>query len=186
MDAIRWRRSVRDFAPQPLAAEVVKEILEAGRLAPSSSNQQAWHFIVIDDPVLLRAIPEQTPPVTGRIIAFVRSCPLVVVGCYTTRLTHRIAGWFGHENQLIDVTIALTQMTLAATALGVGSCWIGWFSEKKLKKMLAIPDQYRIAALIAFGYPADPTSEAGIGGIKPRPRKKLSEITSRNRFGTPL
>jgi len=186
IDAVRWRRSVRRFAPRPLEPAIVREILEAGRLAPSSSNQQAWHFVAVDDPELIHAIPNQVPPATSRIISFARSAALIVVGCYTQSLTHRIGSLFGHENHVIDVSIALTQMTLAATALGVGSCWIGWFSEKKLKNLLGIPTQYRIAALVAFGYPADPSTDEGIGGIKPRPRKALAEIASRNRFGTPF
>ncbi len=186
IDAIRWRRSVRKFAARPLEPAVIQEILEAGRLAPSSSNQQAWQFVAVDDPNLIRAVPDQVPLATSRVISFCRSAALIVVGCYTQNLTHRIGRVFGHENHVIDVSIAMTQMTLAATALGVGSCWIGWFSEKKMKKMLAIPNRYRIAALLAFGYPADASTDEGIGGIKPRPRKAMSEIASRNRFGTPF
>lgn len=186
MDAIKWRRSVRKFAARPLAPEDVREILEAGRLAPSSSNQQAWHFLAVDDPALIRAIPDQVPPATGRIISFARASALIVAGCYTRNLTHRIGSLFGHENHLIDVSIALTQMTLAATSLGVGSCWIGWFSEAKLQKLLSIPKRYRIAALVAFGYPANASTDEGIAGIKSRSRKPLPEIASRNKFGNPL
>lgn len=186
IEAIKWRRSVRHFAPRKIERDTIRQILEAGRLAPSSSNQQAWHFIVIDDEKIIRVIPDQVPAGTGDIISFAREAALIVVGCYARNITHRIAQLFGHENSLIDIAIAMTQMTLAATGLGVGTCWIGWFSEKRLKKLLRITDQYRIACMLALGYPAEKSTAEGIGGIKPRPRKVLKEIVSYNRFGVGL
>ena len=181
--AIQWRRSVRRFSVQKIEREKILQILEAGRLAPSSSNRQAWHFVVVDDPAIIKQIPRTVPIGTRRIVTFIEEAPLVIVGCYSKAYTHIIAQLTGHENHLIDVSIALTHMTLAATELGIGSCWVGWFGESRLQRLLALPRKYKIVALLVFGYPVERSNEQSIGGIPPRPRKALSEIVSRNKFG---
>lgn len=182
-NAIKWRRSVRKFSARPVEREKLLQILEAGRLAPSSSNQQAWHFVVIDDRQTIKQIPKQVALGSKIAVSWLNEAPVVVAGCYTKALTHHIARAFGHENHLIDVSIALTQIVLAATALQIGSCFVGWFNQKKLKKLLAVPANYQIACLVAFGYPADASTAESIGGIPARPRKKLEEIVSFNRWG---
>jgi nitroreductase len=182
-EVIKWRRSVREFNPQPIEKEKLLQILEAGRLAPSSSNRQAWHFIVIDDKKLLEQIPKQVAMGERIIIPWLKDAAVVIAGCYSKTLTHYIAQAFDHENYLIDVSIALTQMVLVATELGIGTCYIGWFNQKKLKALLGIPSGYKIACLVAMGYPAEKSTSEGIGGIAPKSRKKLKEIVSYNKFG---
>jgi nitroreductase len=182
-EAIKWRRSVRKFSSQKIERDKVLQILEAARLAPSSSNRQAWHFLVIDDPLIIKQIPDTAPVGTRRIITFMENAPLVVVGCYSKAFTHYVAQLAGHENHLVDVSIALTHMTLAATELGIGSCWVGWYGESKLRTILKIPRRYRVVALLVLGYPAEPSTEESIAGIPPRPRKSLNEIVSHNKFG---
>lgn len=186
LEVIKWRRSIREFLPQKIEQEKILKILEAGRLAPSSSNRQAWHFIVVDDENLIKKIPEKVIVGTKSIISWIKNAPLVIVGCYTKKITHYIAGLYGHENHLIDISIAMTNMVLEATELGIGSCFIGWFNEKHLKGLLKIPDSYRIAMLVVLGYPKNPSTQDGIGGIKPRPRKELKEIVSHNIWGREL
>ncbi|MEO0136275.1 MAG: nitroreductase family protein [candidate division WOR-3 bacterium] len=185
-ETIKWRRSIRKFSSQKIEREKLLRILEAGRLAPSSSNRQAWHFVVVEDEGLIRQIPEKVVPGTKSIISWIKEAPLVIVGCYTQALTHFLARLYGHENHLIDISIAMTHMVLEATELGIGTCFVGWFNEKHLKKLLKIPAHYRIAMLIALGYPAEPSTPEGIGGIKPRPRKELKEIVSYNEWGKKL
>lgn len=186
LEVIKWRRSIREFLPQKIEQEKILKILEAGRLAPSSSNRQAWHFIVVDDENLIKKIPEKVIVGTKSIISWIKNAPLVIVGCYTKKITHYIAGLYRHENHLIDISIAMTHMVLEATELGIGSCFIGWFNEKHLKGLLKIPDSYRIALLVVLGYPKNPSTQEGIGGIKPRPRKELKEIVSHNIWGREL
>jgi len=183
-NTIKWRRSVRKYSSQKIEPEIVRQILEAGQLAPSSSNAQGWHFVVVDDKNLIQAIPGQAPLGVDRVTSFARGAAMIIVGCYTRRLTHLIAQVFDHENHLIDIAIAMTHMTLAATGLGIGTCWIGWFSDRKLRKLLGIPNRYKVACLLALGYPAEKSTADGIGGLKPRPRKGLREIVSFNKFGS--
>lgn len=186
LEVIKWRRSIREFSPQKIEQEKVLKILEAGRLAPSSSNRQAWHFIVVDDKNLIKKIPEKVIIGTKGIISWIKDAPLVIVGCYTKKITHYIADLYGHENHLIDISIAMTHMVLEATELGIGSCFIGWFNERYLKSLLKIPHSYRIAMLVVLGYPKNPSTQEGIGGIKSRPRKELKEIVSHNIWGEAL
>ncbi len=177
---------MRRFSDAKIGREEIMQILDAGRLAPSSSNRQAWHFVAVDDPSIISQIPETAPAGTRRIISFVGKAPVVIVGCYTKALTHYLAQLTGHENHLIDVTIAMTHMTLAATALGIGTCWVGWFGESRLRGLLGIPRSYKIAVILALGYPAEPSSEGSIGSIPARPRKDLEDIVSHNKFGQPF
>lgn len=181
--AIQWRRSVRRFSTQKIEREKILQILEAGRLAPSSSNRQAWHFVVVDDPSIINQMPRTVPVGTRRIVTFIEDAPLVIIGCYSKAFTHVIAQLAGHENHLIDVSIAMAHMTLAATELGIGTCWVGWFGESRLQRLLGLPRKYKIVALLVLGYPAERSSKASIGGIPPRPRKSISDIVSYNRFG---
>lgn len=174
---------MRTFSAQKIEREKILQILEAGRLAPSSSNRQAWHFVVVDAPALIEQIPDTAPAGTRRIISFVGKAPLVIVGCCTKALTHYLAQLTGHENHLIDVSIAMTQMTLAATGLGIGTCWVGWFGESRLRNLLKLPRKYKAVALLVMGYPAEPSTEEAIGGIPATPRKTLEDIVSHNRFG---
>jgi len=181
-EAIRWRRSVRKFSPQRIEREKIIRILEAARLAPSSSNRQAWHFVVIDDKSLIEQIPKQVTMGTRAIIPWLKDAPVVIAGCYTKAITHIIAQLFGHENYLVDVSIAMSHIALAATTLGIGTCFVGWFNESKLKRLLGIPLQYKVAVLLALGYPADASTKDSIGNVAPRSRKNLNEIVSYNRF----
>jgi len=183
---ISWRRSVRRFKDQPIEKEKLLQILDAARVAPSSSNSQPWHFIVVDDKDKIGRIARAAPPGTRSIISFSQKAAAIIVACYRKKLTHEIARIFGHENHLIDVAIATDHLVLRATDLGIGTCWIGWFNEKELKRMLKIPSGFKIAALVALGYPAEESTNEGIGGIAPGARKGLSEITSYNTFGVPI
>ena len=181
--AIKWRRSVRKFSAQKIERDKVIQILEAARLAPSSSNRQAWHFVVVDEPSIIKQIPDTVPTGTRRIVSFMKEAPLVIVGCYSKAFTHYVAQLAGHENHLVDVSIAMTHMTLAATELGIGSCWVGWYGESKLRTLLKLPRRFKVVALLVLGYPAERSTEEAIAGIPVRPRKQLAEITSRNIFG---
>ena len=185
--AIQWRRSVRNFSNKKIEKEKLEQILDAARLAPSSCNSQSWHFVVIDDPSIIEMIPKQVALGDRMIVTWMKEAPCVIAGCFTQAILHRISRMFDHNNHLIDISIAMTHICLAATALGIGSCFVGWFHTKKLKKLLGLPARFQIATLLVLGYPPSQESDdQGIAGIKARPRKKLDEIVSLNKYGNKL
>jgi nitroreductase len=181
LDVIKLRRSVRIFNGKPIEREKIDLILEAARLAPSSCNSQPWRFIVVEDKELLKKVAKAQP--TPNVNKFLQNAGVIIVCVDEPKLfVHKAADIVNRDNQRIDVGIAMEHMVLVASEIGIGSCWIGWFSEKKIKDLLRIPDKKTISVLLALGYPVEKTDENGIGGIKSRPRKSLSQIASSNYY----
>ena len=160
VDIILSRRSIRRYEKREIPEEVMKRILEAGRQAPSAKNIQPWHFIVITDDEIKEELSR------GRYSKFIGDSPVVIVGCADLRSSRKWA--------VVDTTIAMQNMVIAAWALGIGSCWVGDFDEEQVRELLGIPDGWKVVALITFGYPAERP--------KARPKKSLEEIVSYNRF----
>jgi nitroreductase len=158
LDVIFNRVSVRHYADKPVPDKVLKNVLKAGRLAPSAMNAQPWHFIVIKDPETKYALSHR------RWTGFVKDCAFIIVGCGERRFR-----W-----STVDVTIALQNMVIAAEAQGLGSCWIGDFNKSEVKELLGIPGNVSVVALVAFGYPAEKPA--------PRTKKSLEEIVHYERF----
>lgn len=161
IDAVLSRRSIRNYEKKEIPNEVLDQILEAGRLAPSAANKQPWHFVVVTDEEIKRELSK------GLFSRFIKDAPLTIVGCAHK---DRIAGRWS----VISTTIALQNMVIAAWALGVGSCWIGAFGEDKVRKLLSIPDRYHVVAVIPFGYPTKIP--------KPKRKKSIDKISSFNKF----
>jgi len=161
MEAIRARRSIRNFLDRPVEEELLLAVLEAGRIAPSARNMQDWRFIVVRD-----AATRQMLAGAARDQQFVGQAPVVIAACGTSDLVMTC----GQPAYAIDVAIALDHMTLAAAALGLGTCWIGAFYEDKVKEILGVPQEIRVVALLPLGYPAEEPS--------PRPRKSLDEVVA--------
>jgi len=161
IEVVLSRRSIRRYEQKEIPRDVLDKILEAGRQAPSAANKQPWHFIVLTDSKIKRELSK------GLFNRFIKDAPVTVVGC-----THKdlIAGKWS----LVSTTIALQNMVIAAWAMGIGSCWIGDFKEEKVKRLLSIPENWNVGALVSFGYPAE----------KPHSRKKKSmeEIVGFNKF----
>lgn len=158
LDVIFSRRSVRRYKSAPVPDEVLHNILEAGRLAPSADNAQPWHFIVVTDSKIKHELSK------GPWRRFIKDSAFTIVGC----------GYKRDKWSTVDVAIALENMVLAAEAQGVGSCWIGAFEEEDVKELLDIPDDLKVVALVSFGYPAEKPSSQG--------KKSLKEIIHYNKF----
>jgi len=162
VDAILSRRSVRRYEDREIPEGLMNQILEAGRQAPSAANRQPIRFIIVKEPEMAKKFSNM--PFNG----FVKNAPAVIVGCADIKslLTGKWA--------VVDATIAMQNMVVAAWALGIGSCWIGAFDEKQVKESLKIPEKWKVVALITLGYPAE----------RPRPAKKkqLEELFSFNTF----
>jgi nitroreductase len=162
VDSILSRRSVRKYENKEIPQEVVDHILEAGRQAPSAINKQPIRFVVVKDGELTRNFS------SALFNRFIKDAPMVIVGCADIKslLTGKWA--------IIDATIALQNMVIAAWSLGVGSCWIGAFDEDKIKQLLKIPQNWKIVALVTFGYPAEEP--------KPKKKKAIEELFGFNSF----
>jgi nitroreductase len=150
MDAIKTRKSVRAYLDRPIEDEKLNAVLEAARLAPSASNRQEWRFVVVREPETRKKLAA----VAGGQ-AFVAEAPLLIVACAETD-GHVMR--CGQPCYPIDVAIALDHMSLAAVEVGLGSCWIGLFDEKKVKEILQIPEEIRVVELLPLGYPKDPAA----------------------------
>jgi len=149
VDAIKTRKSVRKYLDKPVEDEKLNVILEAGRLAPSASNRQEWRFVVVRDAQTRRKLAE-----AASSQSFVGQAPVAIVACAETD-GHVMR--CGQPCYPIDVAIALDHMSLAATELGLGTCWIGAFNEQKVKEILGIPKEIRVVQLMPLGYPSDPS-----------------------------
>lgn len=183
-EVIKYRRSIRKFSDRKIDRADLLVILEAARLAPSAQNSQPWHFIVVQDEKMIREIANCVPVGFVRINSWMEKAAAIIVCCSKPKVfAHRLARIFVRDLHLIDLAITIENMVLMATDLGIGSCWVGWFSEKKVKKLLRIPDGYDVGMLLPLGYPENESNEMGLGGVPPRARKHLEKIVSYEIFG---
>jgi nitroreductase len=164
-DTVRTVLAVREFTDQPLREECVRRIAEAAHLTASSQNGQPWHFVFVRDKEMLRKIAEAD--VHGPYVA---QAPLAVVAAYDEKNRFGVS----------DVSRAIQSMILVAWSEGIGSNWTGWGGLEAVNKLLDIPDNYKVLAVVPFGYPARP-----LGGGR-KNRKPLGEVISRERFGEPF
>ncbi|MBN2543343.1 nitroreductase family protein [bacterium] len=165
-EAIMSRYSVRAYKSEPIEDEKLELVLDAARLAPSASNAQEWKFIVVKEPQLRESMIE-----AAHDQVFVGEAPVIIVG---VSLDPEHLMRCGVSAGVVDLTIAIDHITLQAAELGLGTCWIGSFYQDKVKRLLNIPDEYKVISLTPLGYPADKP--------KPKSRKKLDEIIVYNRF----
>ena len=169
-EIIQARRSVRAYSARPVRREDILAICEAARLAPSACNSQTWRFVAVTDPSRIQRLCDEgmRPVVRNK---WLRTAPVIIAGCSQLDIVaNRIGtGVTGIEYYQMDLGIAMEHMVLKATELGLGTCWIGWFNENKVKEVLQIPRRVRVTALLSVGHPEEPLPEA-------RSRKPLDKI----------
>ena len=146
LDCIQKRFSVRKFLNKPVEQEKIDTLLEAARLAPSASNKQTWHFVVIRD-------QEKRKQLTNicRRQKFVSEAPITIAVC-NSNLDYIMT--CGQKAPVIDGAIAGEHIVLQAVELGLGSCWIGAFYHDKMAELINLPQGYEIIGLLPIGYPA--------------------------------
>ncbi len=183
MAAIRRRRSIRAYKDQPIEDEKIELLLEAARLAPSSSNSQPWHFIVVRKKELIESLSRCVLIGTTFVNRWMTSAPCVIVACGKR---NPVIAWgaktLGIDLLHVDVAIAVEHIVLTASELDLGTCWIGWFSDKKVKKLLGIPQNLKVIALLTVGYPGNPSTSESIGNQPQKNRKNLKDIYSLNQY----
>lgn len=172
LELARNRKSARKYSSKPVPRELIEQCLEAARLAPSACNSQPWTFIVVDNEEKKNEIARQTMTGLYKMNAWTETAPvIVVVLTERSRYAARMGGTLrGVKYSLIDIGIACDHFTLQAEELGLGTCWIGWFNERKLKKILDLPKSAKIDVVISLGYP-HPDSPP-----REKRRKPLDEI----------
>jgi nitroreductase len=165
------RESTRHYAPTPVPREALERCLEAARLAPSACNSQPWHFVVVDSEPLRGRLAREAFSGLYSMNRFAEEAPALIV-VVTDRSTYiaRLGGQFrGMQYSLVDIGIAGEHLALQAAEEGLGTCWLGWFNEKAVKRTLGLPRGARVDILISLGYPAEP-------GVRGKQRKTLDEI----------
>ena len=164
-ECIRKRRDIRSFLKKDVPEDVIKKILEAGRLSPSAMNLQPWNFIVIRNKETLKELGELC--LSGRFVAWASFAVVVI--------TEPNNKW--HE---IDGARAVQNMSLAAWNEGVGTCWVGAIDRDKVKERLNIPKNLHVLTILPFGYPEEFTVK------RKKDRKRLEEVVHWERFGGKL
>ena len=162
IDIIMSRRSIRKYEPKEISQNALEKILEAGRSAPSANNGQPWRFIVLSDPEIKEKLSH------GQWNTFIKNSAVTIVGCAFE------GSEYARKWSTIDTTIAMQNMIIAAWSLGIGSCWVGDFDEAEVRKLLAVPKDWKIISLLSLGYPDEAPETTS--------RKQLTEIMSYNRF----
>ena len=201
-EAIRTRKSIRRFKPDPIPEEKIKLLLESARLAPSGTNTQPWRFIVVKDDdtkvKLQRASHNQR---------HIKRAPIIIVCCadlkafreFPQRVDELIeSGALPERTREVfipylekgmstvtrdalmvaaaaNVSIAVEHIVLQAVEIGLGTCWVRWYEDNKVKEILDIPEHIEVMALLPVGIPDEDPS--------PRPRLSLDKIVFSEKYG---
>ena len=163
IEAIRSRRSIRQYRSEALPEDKVMQVLEAGRWAPSAGNRHPWRFVVVRDNALRKRLADIAP--FGRFMA---QAPVTIAVVIDPQ---------GSNHPVEDGAAATQNMLLAAHALGLGACWIGSYGsayEDEAKGILGIPADRRVLSLVSLGYAAESPH---------KDRIELSALVSYERYG---
>ena len=177
MDIIKGRRSVRKYDDKEVPDEILNQVLEAVRWAPSWANTQCWEIIVVKDPALRKKLQEALPPKGNPAFKSIVSAPVLLALCgklktsgyYKGQVTTKFGDWF-----MFDLGIAAQTLCLTASHLGLGTVIVGLFDHEKAAAALKTPEGFELVALIPMGYPVK-ISKA------PR-RKEVDEFVHVDRF----
>ncbi len=159
-EVIKKRRSIRRYKDTPVPREKILKMLEAARVAPSASNREPWHFIVVEDKETIKKLAKSD---------WAAEAPVMIVG---------LADQAASPNWCInDLGIALEHIVLAAMNLGLGTCWMGQTGrEEMIRNLLDIPDNFKVVAVVPVGVPDETPS--------PKERKSLDDIVSWGKYGS--
>ncbi len=195
-EAIRKRRSIRKFKPDPIPEEKIRLLLDSARLAPSGTNTQPWRFIIVKDNDTKKKVQE-----AAHNQRHVKSAPIIIVCCADLKA---FKGFPERVDELIEsgalpertrevfipylkkgmstvtkdalmvaaaanVAIAVEHIVLQAVEIGLGTCWVRWYEDNKVKEILDIPEHVEVMALLPVGVPDEDPAQ--------RPRLDIDKIT---------
>ncbi len=201
-EAIKKRRSIRKFKPDPIPEEKIRLLLESARLAPSGTNTQPWRFIVVKDDDTKRELQE-----AAHNQRHIKSAPVIIVCCadlkafkeFPERVDELIeSGALPERTREVfipylkkgmstvtkdalmiaaaaNVAIAVEHIVLQAVEIGLGTCWVRWYEDNKIKEILDIPKHVEVMALLPVGVPDEEPV--------PRPRLNLDKIVYNEKYG---
>lgn len=177
IEAIKGRRSIRRYKPDPVSDADLEAILEAARWAPSWANSQCWQFVVVQDGETKRKLQQTLSPGNQARLSL-EDVPIVIVACAERgksgykdgRAATDKGDWF-----MFDVALAVQNMTLAAYSLGLGTVHVGLFDSRQVVRILGVPTDIAVVELILLGHP-DEQPDA-------RPRKALSDFVHYDKYG---
>ena len=149
---IEKRASVRSFTDEAVSEDTLDRVLEAGRIAPSAKNRQAWRFIVIRKPEMRTKVQEAA---FGQ--EYVGQAPVIIALC-TTNVEYKMPN--GQLSYPVDMGIACSFMMLQAVHEDLGTCVVTTFEEEDVKALLTVPYQMRVVMLLALGHPAEPVERS--------------------------
>ena len=179
LEAIENRRTIRRYKTTPVSQETLNIILKAGTLAPSWGNTQTWRWVVIQDQKVKMEIAEKVLRSGNRGTEAVKTAPVIIAACAELNRagfregqpsTDKGGYWY-----MFDAALALENMVLVATSLGLGTLFIGGMNANKVESILGVPQGYACAILMVLGYP-DEEPEA-------RPRKEIVDLVFKDKFG---
>ena len=176
-EIIRERRSVRKYEEKDIPEDILNQVLEAVRWAPSWANTQCWEIVVIKDMSVKEKLQESFPPKGNPATKAIVAAPVLLALCgklnssgyYKDMVTTKFGDWF-----MFDLGIATQTICLAAHNLGLGTVITGLFDHDKAREVLKVPEGYELVSLIPMGYPAKRSSA-------PK-RKEIGEFIHYDRF----
>lgn len=178
MQAIKGRRSVRKYKPDPVSDNIVEMVLEAARWAPSWVNTQCWRFVVVRDPQMRDKLAATLKLATNRAAAAIREAPVAIVACaekgksgyYKGEVSTDKGDWF-----MFDVALAMQNLVLAAYAAGLGTVHVGLFDAQEAARILEVPEGFVVVEMTPLGYPNEEP-------VAPR-RKERADIVFKEKYG---
>ena len=172
LELVQKRYSVRKFLDKPVEKNKLDLCMESARLSPSACNSQPWKFVIVENTELKNRLCDGIFSGQYSSNKFVKQAPVLVLVISDKGTFISKVGGFLRDTRfyLIDIGIATEHFVLQATELGLGTCWIGWFNEKKAIEILQLPNTTKIDVIIPVGYPANT--------LPTKVRKPISEIVT--------
>jgi nitroreductase len=178
IEAIKTRRSIRHYKPDPVPEESINTVLEAARWAPSWANTQCWRFIVVKDKETKAKLAETLTSWNPARSTIKEEVPVVIVACAELGKSGFKDGKPATDKgdwHMFDVAIAMQNLALAAHSLGLGTVHVGAFDAQKAARVLNVPQGVSVVEMMPLGYP----EREG----KAPPRKELSELVFHESYG---
>jgi nitroreductase len=175
IEQVKTRRSIRNYSDRPIEDDKIIQLLESARLAPSGDNTQPWHFIIVKSENTRQKLAE-----VSHHQRWMLSAPVFIVCVADIRfrikdnveISLNEASPQEEVKQIIrDTSIAIEHIVLEAENLGLGTCWVAWFTQEEIRPILNIPSDKYVVSILTLGYAKEIP--------KARPRKELEKIIHR-------